>query len=65
MTDRDGIRRLGGVAARSDRLKDVVASAILVLAAVWVLFPFYWAAITSLKSRSRRSISTPSACSRE
>lgn len=49
MTDRDGIRRLGGVPARSDRLKDVVASAILVLAAVWVLFPFYWAAITSLK----------------
>ena len=32
-----------------ERLKDGLASAVVILAAVWVLFPFYWAAITSLK----------------
>jgi multiple sugar transport system permease protein len=49
MTERDEIRRSRGVRTRSERLKDALASAIMILAAVWVLFPFYWAAITSLK----------------
>ncbi len=34
---------------RADRVKDALALVLVILAAVWVLFPFYWAAITSLK----------------
>lgn len=49
MTERGEIRRHGGVRTRSERLKDALAIAIVIVAAAWVLFPFYWAAITSLK----------------
>ncbi len=35
--------------ARSRRLGDRAARVIMILAAIWVLFPFYWALITSLK----------------
>ncbi len=34
---------------RRARLRDRVALVVVILAAVWVLFPFYWALITSLK----------------
>lgn len=34
---------------RRRRLGDWIAAVVIALAAVWILFPFYWAAITSLK----------------
>lgn len=34
---------------RRTRLRDRIALLVVILAAIWVLFPFYWAAITSLK----------------
>lgn len=34
---------------RSGRLGNRIAVVVVILAAIWVLFPFYWAAITSLK----------------
>jgi multiple sugar transport system permease protein len=49
MTGRDEARQHRGKVPLSERLKDGGAVAVLILAAVWVLFPFYWAAITSLK----------------
>ncbi len=35
--------------AGADRLKNGIGYLIMIVAALWVLFPFYWAAITSLK----------------
>jgi len=49
MTSRSEGPNTSGAAPLAERIKNVAAGAILILAALWVLFPFYWAAITSLK----------------
>ena len=33
----------------AESFKNTISVIIMVIAALWVLFPFYWAAITSLK----------------